>query len=155
MRIPASVQATAALFILLIVPGAGAATPKACDLLSAQTAASLLGAPVTAPIDMQGMGFSYLTTTGSATVALTVVDQPTLTGANFTRTMQMSAGQGGTTESIPGLGEANFLVVRTAAPNSLMALYHHKMVSLAVQRKMTPELKAQMIQVMKEALAKI
>ena len=156
MRKPSVFLAKAAVFVLLIAPAfAGAATPKACDLPSAQTAASLLAGPVSAPVDMQGIGCSYITKTGTATVALTVVDQPGLSGADFMRTMQLSAGQGATTESISGLGEQNVLLVRTSGQNGLMVLYHHKTLSLAVQRKMTPELKSQMIQVMKEMLAKL
>jgi hypothetical protein len=156
MRNQAVLGAAAAFLVLLTTPSSvSAATPKACDLLTAQTAAMLVGGPVNAPFDMQGMACSYITKTGSATVTLSVVDQPGLSGSDFMRSMQASAGQGGTMELIPGLGEQNVFLVRTSGQNSLMVLCHQKTLSFGVQRKMTPELKAQMIQVMKQLVAKI
>jgi hypothetical protein len=157
MRLPAISVAAAALVVLLVAPcTAHAATPKACDLFSAQTAASLVGGPVNAPVDLQGIGCSYVTRTGTATTTLTMADAQGMSGDDFMRMGQVSGNQpGSTAESIPGLGEHNFFLVRTSGQNGLTVLYHGKKLTLAVQRKMTPELKTQMIQVMKQILAKI
>jgi hypothetical protein len=156
MRIPASLLAVAAPFILFTIPSvACAATSKACDLLSPQTAASLAGGPVNAPVEIPGMGCLYSAKTGAATVGLSVNDVQGTGSTNFTRQMQMSVGQGATMEQIPGLGEQSGLVVRTSGDNSLTVLYHQKTLTLSAQKKMTPELKAAMVEAMKQILTKL
>ena len=156
MRTPAIHSLTAALLVLFTATSAAhAATPKACELLDAQTAASLVGSAVGAPVDAQGVGCGYSTKSGSATVGLTMGDAPGNAGADLIRVMKLSAGQGAITESLPDLGEQNFLLVRPSNQNGLMVVYHHKILSLAVQRHMTPELKAAMIQAMRKILSKI
>jgi len=64
------------------------------------------------------------------------------------------AGQGDTYESIPGFGNQNLFVVGANQKHSFIVFYHNKEVFLFVHRKMTPELKAAMIQTMKQIIAK-
>jgi len=155
MRTQAIISLTAALLLLLTATSAAhAATPKACELLDAKTAASLAGSAVGAPADVQGVGCFYTTKSGSATVGLTMADAPANAGSDVTRAMKM-ASPGATTESIPDLGDQNLLIVRTSNQNGLMVVYHHKTLSLAVQQRMTPDLKAAMIKAMRQIMSKL
>jgi hypothetical protein len=152
MRSYAVLTLPAALAVLLIAGSAArAAVPKACDLLTAQTAASLLGGPVGAPTDVQGMICSYSTKT--AIVSLSVVAQPALTVADFSRAMQVSGQQTGI-QQVLGLGDAGFFNPGGGDRNTVNVLYHHQAVSFSVQKKLTPQLKSQMIDQMKQWLAK-
>jgi hypothetical protein len=156
MRIRAVAPATAAFLILFMVHfAASAATPKACDLLSAQTASSLLGGPVNLPVDMSGIGCSYMTKSGSAVVGLIVTDAQGMTADNFKMIQTAGAASHAAVEQIPGLGEVSYLVGGGADRNVLAVLYHQKTLALSVQRKMTPDLKTAIIQAMKQILAKI
>jgi len=62
------------------------------------------------------------------------------------------------TELIPGLGEQNFLLIRPESQknqNALLVYSHGKLLTLGVQRKMTPDVKAAMVQVMRGILSKL
>jgi len=158
MRTHAAVPLVAVLFSLLAIPAvADAATPKACDLLSAQTATSLLGAAVGKPTDMKGATCTYVCTSGNATIALGIADSSGTDGAHDIQVLQMMASQekGTTTKSIAGLGEQSFLVTRTSNKNAIVLVYHQKMLTLAVQRPMTPELEKAMVQTLRQVLAKL
>jgi hypothetical protein len=157
MALRAHLSASLAFLILSVDPcAARGEAPKACDLLNAQMAASLAGGPVNAPFDLQGIGCSYTSKSGAATVGLTITDAEKTTPADFQRMQQTTAmQQGAKTETIPGVGEHNFYVERVSQENGLVVLYHQKMLSLGLKRQMTPALKAQMIQMMKQFLAKI
>jgi len=158
MRMHAAFLPSASLVVLLAIPStAYAGKPKACNLLDAQTAVSIVGSPVSTPIDMQGMGCVYQTTSGSETVELVMVDSAGTDGAITMRNLQMvsAQSQGTTTESIPSLGEQNFLLVRNSNLNGLMVLYHQKMFTLSVQKHMTPDVKAAMVQAMRQVLSRM
>jgi hypothetical protein len=116
MRNYAVLTVNAALAALLMAGSvAHAANPKACDLLNAQTAASLLGGPVGAAIDMGGIGCSYSTKSEAATIAFMVTDMGGMTVDEFRRTMQAGTRAGGT-EEISGPGEARFSQRRRRGP---------------------------------------
>ena len=158
MRIQIAVSTIAALLCLLALPGAAhAGGPKACDLLNAQTATSLLGAAVGVPTNMNGMTCSYLATPGSATVFLGIADMPGTDGAHTIEVLQMMASKeaGSTTKSIAGLGEQSFLVTRTSNKNAIVLVYHQKLVTLKVERPMSADLEKAMVQTMQQALAKL
>jgi len=152
MRVYSALTVPAALAVLLMSASAAhAAAPKACDLLTSQIATSLLGGPVSAPTDVQGMLCSYGTKT--ATVSLAVVDSPGMAAADFTRA-NMAGGRSSGIEQIPGLGDAGFFIPAGGDHNTMNVLYHNKVLNFGVQKKLTPELKSQMIQTMKQWLAK-
>jgi hypothetical protein len=154
MRIRAVAPATAAFLALFMVHfTASAATPKACDLLSAQTATSLLGGPVNAPIDMQGIMCGYSTKTGSATVGLTVTQG--MSANDFRMIATAGAASHAAVEQISGLGDQSYLIGAAADRSSLLVSYHQQTLTLSVVKKMTPDLKAAMIQAMKQILAKL
>lgn len=157
MHFPATAAAAAGCLLLAMAPlAARPETPKACELLNAQTAASLAGGPVAAPFDLQGIGCSYTSQSAGTSVGLTITDAEKTTAADFLHIEQTTAmQQGAKTETIPAMGEHNFLVVRISLENGLVVLYHRKMVSLGVHRKMTPVLKAQMIKVVNQMLARL
>ena len=144
-----SLFALALAFLSLTLSTAHAADVKACDALSAPVATSFIGAPLKGPIDAQGFGCSYGSSGGA--IALVIADAGGLTADDFSMSMRAYA----ESEKIPGLGDAGFWV--KAGPNSygLMVLYHHKTVRFKVDKKMTPELKTQMIDAMKQMLTKI
>jgi hypothetical protein len=131
-------------------------TPKACDMFDAQTATSILGAPVGNPTDVQGVSCFYVSGSG-ATVALVLASGEGAEGTNMLHAMQTVAAKqpGATTESIPGLGEQNFLFARASGQNSLVVLYHQKLITLSVQRQMTNDLKAAMVKAMRRVLRKL
>jgi hypothetical protein len=58
-------------------------------------------------------------------------------------------------ESLPGLGDQNLLLVRSSNQNGLVVIYHQKILTLSVQRHMTPDLKAAMVQAMRQILSKL
>jgi hypothetical protein len=94
---------------------------------------------------------SYSTKT--AIVSLSVVAQPALTVADFSRAMQVSGQQTGI-QQVLGLGDAGFFNPGGGDRNTVNVLYHHQAVSFSVQKKLTPQLKSQMIDQMKQWLAK-
>lgn len=159
MRLHAALAGiTSVLVFLLANPSARAATPTACDLFTAQTAASLVGEPVVpAKRDPQGRGCSFTTKSG-ANVGFAIVDMSADDAKSYMATMKSMVAPPATTEGIVGLGDQNFLLVRPESQknlNSLLVTYHQKSLTLGVQRKMTPDLKAAMVQFMRQVLAKI
>jgi hypothetical protein len=158
MRMQAAAPLVVTLLCLLALPGAAHATgPKACDLLNAQTATSLLGAAVGVPTNMNGMTCSYLATPGSATVFLGIADMSGTDGAHTIEVLQVMASKeaGSTTKSIAGLGEQSFLVTRTSNKNAIVLVYHQKLLTLKVERPMSADLEKAMVQTMQQALAKL
>ncbi|HTA65608.1 MAG TPA: hypothetical protein VK753_08890 [Xanthomonadaceae bacterium] len=159
MRMQVSVLLATPLLLLLLATSCAAhpAKPKACDLLSPQTATALLGVAVGEPTDMNGVVCTYLSTQGNATIVLGIADAPGADGANAIRSLQAVSSQqpGTTTKSIQGLGEQSFLVTRTSNKNAIMLVYHQKMLTLAVQKPMTPELENAMVQTLQQVLAKL
>jgi hypothetical protein len=158
MRLHAAGPGVTSLFVLwLAAASACAATPKACDLFTAQTATALAGEAVGAPKDIEGKGCSYTTKSG-ALIGLSVADMSPDDAKNYMVAMMSMVKSPATTESIPGLGEQNFLLVRPESQknkNALLVIYHKKSLTLGVQRKMTPDLKAAMAQAMRQILSKI
>jgi len=79
MRLHALAAGVSGLLVLLLaVPSAGAATPTGCDLVTAQTAASLAGEAVGAPKDAEakdkeGTGCKYTSKSG-ANIGIAVVN---------------------------------------------------------------------------------
>jgi len=158
MRIHAALAGVTSLLVLLLVAASAcAATPKACDLFTAQTAAALVGEAVGTPKDVQGKGCTYTTKSG-ALVGLGIQDMTSDDAKSYMVAMISMISAPAHTESIPGLGERNFLVVRPDSQNdknALLVYYHQKQVTLGVQRKMTPDLKAAMVQAIRQILSKI
>jgi hypothetical protein len=158
MKFQTAIPVTAALFVLFIAPSsARAAAPTACDLLSAQTAALLAGGPVGKPIDKNGKSCMYPITGKITSVQVIMTDAPGTSGADAIASYQKMPASTAKTETIPGLGDQNLLVVMNRGPreNILMVLYHQKMVALSVEGPNTPELKAAMIQAVKQMIAQI
>jgi len=155
---PGFLLAAALLILLATSAGARAATPKACDLLSAQTASSILGTAVGAAVDAKaGATCTYSSKSGNTTVALGIGDLPGTDGAHTIEVFQMMASQekGSTSKSIPGLGEQSFLVVRASNKNAIVLVYQQKMVTLAVQKPMTADLEKAMVQTVRQVLTKL
>ena len=158
MKLQTAIPVTAALFVLFIAPSSvPAAAPTACDLLSAQTAALLAGGPVGKPADKNGKSCMYPITGKITSVRVTVNDAPGTSGADTIASYQKMPASAAKTETIPDLGDQNLLVVTIRGPREdiLMVLYHEKMVALSVEGPDTPELKAAMIQAVKQMLAQI
>jgi len=153
---------TGLLVCLLAVPFAGAATPTGCDLVTAQTAASLAGEAVGAPKDAvakdkEGTGCKYTSKSGG-NIGIAIVNMAKDDANSYMAAMKSMVVAPATTEAIPGLGEQNFLLVRPESQknlNALMVMYHGKLLTLGVQRRMSPDLKAEMVQVMRGILGKI
>jgi len=158
MRIHAALSCGTSLFVLFLAAStARAATPTACDLFTTQAAAALAGDAVGAPKDIQGKGCSYTTKSG-ALIGLAVADMAPDDAKDYMVAMRSMVSSPATTETIPGLGEQNFLIVRPESQkdkNALLVIYHQKSLTLGVQRKMTPNLKAAMVQAMRQILSKI
>jgi hypothetical protein len=154
MRTQDALSIAAALCVAFTATLAPAATPpKVCELLDAQTAASLAGSAVGSPMEVPTVVCGY--SSAGATVSLALRDMPGTSGGEAIQAMKRTTLQGAQTESIPGLGEQNFLIVKTPNQNSLTVLYHKKLLSLSVQRRMTPELKTAMVQAMRQMLSKL
>lgn len=126
---------------------------SACTRFTPQMAAALLGGPANAPMEMGNVGCAYTAKSGGVSVALAFANEATTTAEDFTRGMKTGS-PASTNEQVAGLGEAAFLV---PSPNKIMlsVFYHHVNARLAVQKPLTPELKAQMIQTMRQILAKL
>jgi hypothetical protein len=155
MRFPSLSAVAAAAFILTLIPfAARAASPTACTLLSAQTAASLLGVPVGDPMDMRGVVCVYSPNSGDGLVQLALSGGGPMSEKDFMGLGANAKGPSGTIESISDFGEPSFFVLKPSSENILAVLHHQRQVTFTVQRKMTPALKAQMIQAMKQILAK-
>jgi hypothetical protein len=157
MKLQTAIPVTAAFFVLFIAPTAARATPKACDLLSAQTAASLAGSPVGSPIDVKGSSCTYHVTGKTTSVQVIFADAQGTKGSDEIASYKKMPSTVARTETIPDLGDQNLLVATSRGPsdNILMVLYHQKMVALSVEGQITPELKAAMIQAMKRMMAQI
>ena len=157
MKMQAAISVTAVLLVLFITPSSAHATPKACDLLSAQTATTLAGSPVGKPTDAEGASCTYQVTGKNASVQVILADAPGTKGSDAIESYKKASMAGAKTETIPGLGDENLLVgiSRGMNQNILMVLYHQKMVALTVMGQATPELKAAMIQAVKQMIAQI
>ena len=163
MRFRAVAAGVISVFVFLLAAApARAATPKACDLLTAQTAASLAGEAVGAQKeeeakDNKGSGCKYTSKSGG-NIGIAIVDMAADDAKSYMAAMKSMVAAPAATEVIPGLGEQNFLLVRPESQsnkNALLVIYHGKSLTLGVQRKMTPDLKAAMVQVMRGILSKI
>ncbi len=158
MRLHAALAGVTSLLVfLLAASSAHAATPTACDLLTAQTAAALAGEAIGAPKDVQGKGCTYTTKSG-ANIGFVITDMAADDAKNYVASMRLMVTAPATTELIPGLGDQNYLLVRPESQknkNALQVIYHQKLLTLGVQRKMTPDLKAAMVQFMRQTLSKI
>ena len=158
MKLQTAIPVTAVLFVLFIAhPSARAAAPTACDLLSAQTAASLAGGPVGKPIDKNGKSCVYPIAGKITSIQVILTDAPGTSGADAIAPYQKLPASAAKTETIPGLGDQNLLVATIRGPREdiLMVVYHQKMVALSVEAPNTPELKAAMIEAVKQMLTQI
>jgi hypothetical protein len=152
MRLKAALPVAVVLVVLFAAPSGANALPKACDLLTAQGAASLLGGP--AGLLMDGgvvCGYSAKSGGGTATFSLS---EGGATDANLAMMTRDIGGGGYQKETISGLGDQCVYVVRTGDHLSLTVFYHKNVLVLSVVKKATPEIKAAMIQSMKQMLAK-
>jgi hypothetical protein len=144
----------AAAFPLALLPLiVHAQTPVACDLLSPETAASLLKNPVARNSDFSDVLCSYAAKPEGAYVVLTATDSSVTESEDYIRN-RGGAGRGTQTESIPGLGDKN-LFIASAHENTLTVFWHHKMVELFVKSDAGPSLKTAMVQAMRAILARL
>ena len=130
-----------------------ASSPRACDLLDAQMAASLVGGKVDAPMDA-GFSCIYADTSTKAWVMFSVSDASARDAENFLQT-HGGAKQGDTYESIPSLPSKNLLIVTSDQKDCLTVFLHGKEINLFVHRPMTPALKATMVQFTNRILARL
>jgi len=151
---PAVTNAVALIVLSIATCTCHAASPKACDLLSAQAAASLLPGTVGAPQDFGGILCVYMAKGGASAASLSLTDAPAAASINIYNAVKASYGKSAT-ESIPGLGEQNFLFVQPSNKNGLTVLYHQKIVVLNAQVPMTPTVKSALIQTMKQILPRL
>lgn len=142
-----------ALVVIIFTSGTilNAASRKACDLLDAQMAASLVSGKVDAPMDA-GFLCVYANEPAKTQVMISVTDASVQDADSFIQA-HGGAKQGDTYESIPNLPSKNLLVVTGYQKHSLTVFVGGKEVNLIVHRPMTPELKATMVAVMKRILA--
>lgn len=156
MRVQAALPVTAVLLALFFTPlSSHAADLRACDLLSAQSAALLAGGPVGDASDMEGVACSYTTGPKGVTVGVTLTDAQGANGSFSIQSVRMLAKKGDTMETIPRLGEQNLLLITIGDNDTLMVIYHHKAISLGVHRHMTPALRAEMVKTMRQILTKL
>ena len=105
---------------------------------------------------MQGILCGYSGKSSNASVALHLDYAPGSDGSDMIPAMRMAAAQVGTSESIPGLGDRNLLSIMRPARNAIVVYYHNKMLSLTIDnRPMTPDLKAAMVQAMRQMVGKL
>jgi len=154
MRIPAVLSLPLALTALFAAAMPASASPKACDLLNAQAAASLVGGPVQAPIDMGGVICGYSAQSGDNRAGLTITGPPPA-GVNLKNSIGRAVDKGNTFEVIPGLGEQAVLLVKDGHDAGMTVIYGQKFLILTVERPMTPALKSAMIQTMKQIISKL
>ena len=153
----------AAIFALGISTAAYAASPgKACELMSKATAEKLFGGTLKSVMDMP------MTNDGSA--GLCMYQNSDREQANFhfqvrkelpdnmtdavLKTMIHKGYPTDVVEKIPGVGEDNFLITSVGTPNTdtFTVLYHKSYVTLIVRGSTNKNLKADMVQVMKQVL---
>lgn len=140
---------------LLLACGAvlNAASRRACGFLDAQMAATLAGAKVDAPMDAEFLCV-YVAGNRKTSIEFSVSDASTKDAESFLRA-HGGAKQGDTYESIPSLPSKNLLVVTSYHKEGLTVFVKGKEINLIVGRPMTPELKANMIEVMRRILAQL
>jgi hypothetical protein len=155
MQIKAAISVTTSLFVLLITPCLAHATPKACDLLSSKIAASVAASPVGNPVDTKGVSCAYAVPKKNLFVQITIGDLPGTTAVSTIESYKKTTPPGTTMETIPNLGDQGLLVISSTNLDSLVVAYHQKLISLNIQTKMTPELKAAMVKAMKQMIAQI
>jgi hypothetical protein len=130
-----------------------AASRTACDLLDIQMAASLAGGKVDAPMNA-GFLCVYADESAKTQVMFSLSDASIQDAESFIQA-HGGAKQGDAYESIPSLPSKNLLVVTSYQKHSLTVFVGGKEANLIVHRPMTPELKANMVQVMKRILAQL
>ena len=156
MRIRKALAVSASFAVLFTACSvAHAALPTACQLLDAQTAARLAGGAVATTVDGREILCAYGLKSGNANVLLQVNYAPGTDGSDTIPAMRMAAGQVGTAESIPGLGDHNLLYTKGSQGSFFLVYYHQKMLQLSVGRQLTPDLKAAMVQAIRQMLSKL
>lgn len=141
--------------LLIDMPRLDAASPDACDLLHPKLAASLFGAPLRDPLHLdRGTACVYSARSGDGNVNLDLTEAQGMTVSQY-RITKGSALQGQKAESIPGLGEESFMILPGPGKSHLSVFYHQKIVVLGVDRSMTPQLRTEMIDAMKQILARL
>jgi hypothetical protein len=130
-----------------------AASQRACDLLDAQMATTLAGAKVDAPMDA-GFLCVYAAENHKTSIEFSISDASSEDAESFLRS-HGGAKQGDTYESISSLPSKNLMVVTSYHKEGLTVFVNGKEINLIVGRPITPELKANMIEVMKRILARL
>jgi hypothetical protein len=141
--------------LLLFTLTAGAAPPPACNLLTAEMATTLAGGPVGPSGTLGKTICGYRPKSGIGPIGLAVEDVEPADEAKAIDVMRRAASAEVKTGLVEGLGDHALLIEKSNEKNVLIAAYRGKVLSLGVPGKMTPELKATMVQVMRQILAKL
>jgi hypothetical protein len=155
----------AAVLLAVSTAAHAAAAGKACDLVSKGTAEKLFGGSLKTVTDMP------MANDGSA--GLCVYQNSDREQVNFhfqirteipdtmtdsvLKTLIHKGYPSDVVEKIPGVGDDNFFITSVGTPNSdtFTVLYHKAYVTLIVSGSKDKDLKADMVQVMKQVLAKL
>jgi len=158
---------TFALACLLVdSSSAFAASPKPCDFMNAQAAASIFGASVDAgraeDLDMgsQQCVFDHNDPAAPGQIAFGLIDINAMAasmGANSTAILPIikQSATGQKFETIPSLGEWNLYSWDGQIGYSLTVIYRGKVLSIHSSGSKNPNLKTAVVQAMRQALQKL
>ena len=155
-HIPLLSIAALTLFCIL-APAAHAAPPKPCDLLSHPAAEALFGAPLKSTLEAGTLACIY---SNSETSAINIHFQaipdgaPPTYGPTIMKAILHKDYDADAVDSVPGLGDQNFFITSKQPKSTFTVLYHKTIVTLIVTGAKNPNLRAAMIQTMKQALTK-
>jgi len=147
--------------VLLSSHSAVAAPTKACDYMTVQTASQAFGAPLQAgreeslPMSAQQCVFQR----ANASLTFGVTDVSAMAAAFQTSTAAVikiieQKDPAVKTETIPSLGEWNSYVFNGLTTYTLKVLYHGKVLDLDCDGSKNPDLKAALVQAMRQTMQK-
>jgi hypothetical protein len=153
--------ATAAvLLIFLNISSLALANPvKACDLVSQQTATTILGSSAGQGKEVgggRGLTCLYDGSEGEDTVVVSLLGAKDFYGVNAATMFQLATQpkQDVTTELISNLGESAVFMTGQSA-GTISVLYHEQIFSIQVSSSKNKDLKAALIQAAKQTLGRI
>jgi hypothetical protein len=144
---------------------AWAAPIKACDLMTMQTAASVVGATVgagreeTLPMAAQQCIFTHDDPAWQASISIGLSDVNAMAAAlrsdiaGVTRFFKSQAGKNA--ETIPSLGEWNSYEWNGLMDYTLTVIYHGKVLVVVASLSKNPNLKAAIVQAMRQAMQEL
>ena len=159
MRNKLSLNAIAALIAFYsFSPAAHAAVSKPCDLLPHPAAETLFSGPLKSTLDT-AIVCVYFNDSERSAVNIHFQMIPDGAPPNFGPTIMKAIPhkdyQTDVMDSVPGLGDQNFFITDKEIPkDTFTVLYHKAIVTLIVTGSKNPNLRAAMIQTMKQALTK-